>query len=81
MLEIYRCNNSTCFCQVVGILLDLTDITDKQSFYIFFTDVGCDNTLTYSYFIVLIVQLLKTKFAFVNKFQVTGDNTVVRRRL
>ena len=53
MAKIHRCYNGTCFCQVVGILLDLTDITDKQSFYIFFTDVGCDNTFAYSYLVVL----------------------------
>ena len=39
MTEINRCNDRTCFCQVIGILLDLTDITNKQSFHIFFTDV------------------------------------------
>ena len=69
MAKIHRCYNGTCLCQIVWILLDFADIADKQSFYKFLTDVGCDNTLTYSYFIVLIVQLLKTKFALVNKFQ------------
>lgn len=30
MTEINRCNDRTCFCQVIGILLDLTDITNNS---------------------------------------------------
>ena len=44
MLKIHRCYNCTGLCQIVGIQFNLADVTDKQSLYIFVTDIGSNNS-------------------------------------
>ena len=39
VLKIYRCDDCSGFSQIVAVLPDFADISDKQSFYIFFTDI------------------------------------------
>ena len=57
MLEIYRCDNGTCFGQIVAVLFHLTDVSVKQSLYIFLTDIGGNDAFPHCYFIILVIQL------------------------
>ena len=56
MSEIYRCNDGSILCQVIAVLGNLTDISDKQSLHIFLADIGGDNTFSHSNLIILVIQ-------------------------
>ena len=78
MAEINGCNDRTCFCQVIGILLDFADITDKQSFHVFFVFFLSDNTFSHGYFVILVIELFKTQFSLIDQLQISGNNAIIR---
>ena len=78
MKEIHRCYNGSCLSQVIAVYLHFAYIADKQSFYKFLTDIGSNNTFPDCHLVLLIIKLLKAKLSFINQFQISVYNTVIR---
>ena len=70
MFKIHHRSKSSGLCQIIGILLDLADITDEDPRKELLADIRGHDLFTLLDLVIIIFQMDKLKFSFIDQPQV-----------
>ena len=77
MFKIHHRGKSSCFCQIIGIFLDLTDIADKDPGKKFFADIRGYDLFSLLDLVIIIFQMDKLKFSLIDQTEISRHDTAV----